>query len=753
MSDPVQWTGGMVTSVVDVVAPMFRREVELESGHGRATAAVLHVSSLGVHEAFIDGAPVSSEVLSPGWSAYEWRLRYRSHDVTELVRDRFVLAVSVGNGWWRGRLGFLGGRALYGDRLGLVAQLEIDFADGHRQVVGTDSSWTAGPSDTLADDLYDGQTIDARRRTPAWHEVDGEPGQFFPVVDLAFDQSVLAPAIGPPVVRHETRQPERIWSSPSGRTLVDFGQNLVGWLRFTVRGPRGSEIRIRHAEVLEDGELGVRPLRDAQATDRFVLSGDDDFFEPTKTFHGFRYAEVSGWPGPVKPDDLEAVVVHSDMRATGTFECSDELLTQLHRNIVWGLRGNFLDVPTDCPQRNERLGWTGDLAVFAPSAAYLYDVSAFLEDWLVDLDLEQQHADGFVAFVVPDVLKLMPSHSLHTHPDSAAAWSDAAVWVPWALYQAYGDRAVLERQYASMVAHVRRVATKVSATGVWDTGFQFGDWLDPDAPPDDPARAKADPGVVATACLARSASIAAEVATLLGRETDARELDTLARTTRESFAREYVDETGTIRSDCTTVYSLAIAFDLLDEEGERLAGERLAELVAKSDHRISTGFVGTPYACEALARTGHLDDAYLLLQQRECPSWLYPVTMGATTVWERWDSMLPDGSINPGEMTSFNHYALGAVADWMHRTVAGIAPASPGYDRVLFAPRPGGDLSWAAASLETRHGLVAIRWERSAAGVLIETTLPEGVDGVLSLPDGSELSVSAGTSARRTSPW
>ena len=304
-----------------------------------------------------------------------------------------------------------------------------------------------------------------------------------------------------------------------------------------------------------------------------------------------------------------------------------------------------------------------------------------------------------------------------------------------------------------MVAHVRRVASKVSANGVWDTGFQFGDWLDPDAPPDDPARAKADPGVVATACLARSASIVAEVASLLGHVDDAQELGALAGTTRQAFAREYVDETGTIRSDCTTVYSLAIAFDLLRRGGERLAGERLAELVAKSGHRISTGFVGTPYVCEALARTGHLDDAYALLQQQECPSWLYPVTMGATTVWERWDSMLPDGSINPGEMTSFNHYALGAVADWMHRTVAGIAPASPGYDRVLFAPRPGGDLSWAAASLETRHGLVAIRWERSEAGVLIETTLPEGVEGVLSLPDGSELSVSAGKSARRTSPW
>jgi alpha-L-rhamnosidase len=726
----------MITPAVDLVAPVFRREVALEPGHGAVASALLHVSSLGVHECFLDGRPVSREVLAPGWSAYEWRLRYRSHDVTTLLRDEAVLTVALGNGWWRGRLGFLGGRALYGDRLGLIAQLEVRYADGHVQVVGTDASWTAAPSDTIADDLYDGQTVDARRRDTDWND------QSLAAVPVEFDTSVLVPATGPPVVRHETRRPERIWRPPTGAMLVDFGQNLVGWLRFTVQGPRGSEIRVRHAEVLEDGELGVRPLRDAQATDRFVLSGGVDSFEPTFTFHGFRYAEVTGWPGTLDDDSLEAVVVHSDLRRTGTFECSDPLLTQLHRNVVWGLRGNFLDVPTDCPQRNERLGWTGDLSVFAPSAAYLYDVSAFLEDWLVDLDLEQQHADGMVPFVVPDVLKRMPAPPGLPPVDTAALWSDAAVWVPWALYQAYGDVAVLARQYSSMCAHVRRVASKVSENGVWDQGFQFGDWLDPDAPPDQPWAAKADAGVVATACLYRSARLLAEVAALLGH--DASEFTTLADRTRSAFNAAYVSTDGIVLSDCTTAYTLAIVFDLLSPALERLAGDRLAELVVASGHRISTGFAGTPYICEALARTGHLDDAYALLMQRECPSWLYPVTMGATTVWERWDSMLPDGSINPGEMTSFNHYALGAVADWMHRTVAGIAPAAPGYAAVHFAPRPGGDLTWATAALETRHGRVAIHWEQTPGGLKVETTLPDGVTGVLSLPDGRELEVGPG---------
>jgi alpha-L-rhamnosidase len=410
------------------------------------------------------------------------------------------------------------------------------------------------------------------------------------------------------------------------------------------------------------------------------------------------------------------------------------------------MRGNFLDVPTDCPQRNERLGWTGDLAVFAPSAAYLYDVCDFLSDWLVDLDLEQRHADGLVPVVVPDVLKLMPPPPGLPPLDTAAIWSDASVWVPWALYQAYGDAAVLARQYDSMCGHVRRAVTKVSPSGLWDGGFQFGDWLDPDAPPDQPWRAKADPGVVATACLHRSLRIIASVALLLGHDEDASEFAGLADRTRDAFNRAYVSDDGTVQSDCTTAYTLAIVFDLLSPELEAPAGDRLAELVAKSGHLISTGFAGTPYICEALARTGHLEDAYALLQQRECPSWLYPVTMGATTVWERWDSMLPDGSINPGEMTSFNHYALGAVADWMHRTVAGIAPLEPGYGKVLFAPRPGGDLTWAASSLETRHGPVAIRWERSDDGVLsVETTLPDGLTGVLSLPDGSSVEVGSGT--------
>ena len=498
-------------------APLVRTEFDLDEGHGPVARATLHATAQGVFEAYLNGRPVSADVLSPGWSSYEWRLRYRSYDVTSLLQPRSVLGAALGNGWFRGRLGWGGARAHYGDELSFLGQLEIEYDDGHVQTVITDENWRAGPSAVTANDLYDGQSIDARLHSTDWLEPGFVGDDWIGVHPGKLDLDTLTPYIGPPARRHEELSPVRIWTSPAGRTLVDFGQNLVGWVRVAVNGPAGTEITLRHAEVLEHDELGVRPLRTAEATDRFILSGGPDSFEPTFTFHGFRYVEVDGWPGELSADALRAVVVSSDLRPTGAFACSEELLNQLHRNVVWGTRGNFLDVPTDCPQRDERLGWTGDIAAFAPTAAYLFDVEGFLRDWLRDLAAEQAAADGMVAHVIPDVLKYNKTRSAFGVPDSTAVWSDAAVWVPWALWQAYGDSSVLADQFDSMTAHVRRVETKLSDTGLWDTGFQFGDWLDPSAPPDKPADAKADKGVVATACLYRSARIVADAAAVLHR--------------------------------------------------------------------------------------------------------------------------------------------------------------------------------------------------------------------------------------------
>lgn len=739
-----------ITPASDVgSAPRLRGEFPLDAGHGEVESAVLTATALGVVEAWVNGNPASDELLTPGWSSYEWRLRYREWDVTEQVRGAAtaVVGLVVGNGWHRGRLTWSGGSAFYGDDIAGYAKLRVRFADGHEQVVGTDASWLSGPSEVTADDLYDGQSIDARRRDPRWLAPGFADDRWGAVRVVHVDFDKLEPYIGPPVRRQEELNPIEIFHSPSGKILVDFGQNLVGWVRVQVRGRAGETVTLRHAEVLEAGELGIRPLRSAKATDRYTLSGGTDEFEPTFTFHGFRYAEVDGWPGGIDAlrahGGLTAVVIHSDMRRIGRFACSNELVNWLHENAVWGMRGNFVDVPTDCPQRDERLGWTGDLSAFAPSAAFLYDSNDFLRDWLRDLALEQAHADDLVPFTVPDVLKYVEAPGDFGETDSTAVWSDAAVWVPWALWQAYGDERVLADQFASMTGHARRVRGRLSPAGLWDSGMQFGDWLDPDAPADQPWAAKADKGVVATLCAFRTATLVAAAAEVLGDETVAAEFGGMADHVRAGFTGHYVSD-GVIHSDCVTVYALAICFGILGDDDRRFAGERLAFLVARSGHHIATGFAGTPFVTHALSATGHIDDAYRLLLQTECPSWLYPVTMGATTIWERWDSMLPDGSINPGEMTSFNHYALGAVVDWLHTTVAGISPLEPGYRRILVAPQPGGDLTWAEASLETPYGRTAVRWEREGDDLALRVEVPEATEAVVRLVGSDDIVLGAG---------
>jgi alpha-L-rhamnosidase len=741
----VTWVASMITPSEDVGgAPLLRHDFFLPEGHGGLVQARLHMSSLGVFEAYVNGQPVSGDVLSPGWTSYQWRLRYRTYDVLALLQPDSVLGVALGNGWYRGRLGWeTSGGNTYGTRLGLIAQLELDFEDGHRELVVTESGWRSAPSAVLANDLYDGETIDARLRDDAWMSPGFDDAGWSTVETLiGFDHTHLVPYTCAPVVRHEHVRPVEITMSPAGHTLVDFGQNLTGWTKIRVTGEAGHEICVSHAEVLENGELGTRPLRTAKATDRYVLSGHDDEFEPTLTFHGFRYAQVDGWPGTLSAGDIEAVVVHTDLRRIGTFECSNDLLNQLHRNVVWGFRGNALDVPTDCPQRDERLGWTGDLAVFAPTAAYLYDVRDWLADWLRDLSAEQRATGGLVPLVIPDPLTIQGLGMSAYGP--YAIWGDACIWVPWALWQAYGDRDVLEAQFDSMTAHLECVEERLSPDGVWNQGFQFGDWLDPDAPPEQPWESKVRPGVVATACLYRSARMVADVAGIIDRPSDAQRYEALAERTRSAFLSHYLQNDGTIKSDAPTAYALAISFGLLEGEDRQRAGHRLSELVAKNGYHVSTGFAGTPYILDALTTTGHLDDAYRLLLETSCPSWLYPVTMGATTIWERWDSMLPDGSINPGGMTSFNHYALGAVADWMHRTIGGIAPLAPGYRRVLVAPRPGGGLSWAKAKLESLSGEISAEWTLETGELTGTVSLPDGTTGLLHLPGQEPVELSAG---------
>ncbi|WP_436789667.1 family 78 glycoside hydrolase catalytic domain [Yinghuangia sp. YIM S10712] len=721
--DVSDWAAAFVSPVgiggMHAPAPMLSGFLHVP---GDVVMARLHATAHGVYTATLNGRRVGDLVLAPGWTAYQHRLRYQTYDVTGLVRrGHNELDFLLGNGWYRGRLGFQSERALYGDRLALLAQLEVTTADGRVHILTTDGSWTARESEVLADDLYDGQRTDLRRRGAGWHPATGG------VEVTEGDLTRLVASEGPGVRAGSTLFPERVWTSPSGRTLVDFGQITVGWVRLRVGGLQpGSEVVVRHAEVLENEELGTRPLRTAKATDSYIVTGNEtEVLEPSLTFHGFRYAEVSGVPG-LRGEDIEAVVVGSDLRRTGWFTSSHELLDRFHENVVRSMRGNFVDVPTDCPQRDERLGWTGDIQVFAPTAAFLFDTAGFLGSWLADLAVEQQ-PDGSVPFVVPDVLR-SPS-------PTAAAWGDAATVVPWVLYERTGDRSVLERQLPSMRAWVDRMANLAGSDRLWTGGFQFGDWLDPTAPPEDPYRAKADPDVVATAHLARSAEIVAEASRVVGRPETADRYAALAAEVRAAFARAFVTSAGRVLSDAQTVYALAIEWALLpDEEQRKEAGRRLADLVRTGGFRIGTGFVGTPLVTDALTSTGHVDVAYRLLLQTGCPSWLYPVTMGATTIWERWDSMLPDGSINPGEMTSFNHYALGAVADWLHRRVAGLAPSAPGYREILIHPVPSAALTSASARHLTPYGEARVAWIRADGIFRLEARVPVGATAQAWLP-------------------
>ncbi|GAB3825485.1 family 78 glycoside hydrolase catalytic domain [Kribbella italica] len=711
----------------DSPAPLLNGEFELPDGIVKAR---LYATAHGTYVPTLNGRRVGDHELAPGWTAYQFRLRYQTYDVTDLVRSGAnQLEFLLGNGWYRGRLGFKDQRALYGDRLAVLAQLEVTTASGEVVVVGSDGEWTARESAITADDIYDGQSTDLRLTSPAATPVD--------VLDA--DLGLLVAPDGPPVRITDVLPAKELTTSPAGKLLVDFGQNVVGRVRLTVRGgAAGDEIVLRHAEVLDEGELGVRPLRTAKATDTYVLAGPDEVtLESELTFHGFRYAEVTG-VGNLAAEDIEAVVLGSDLTRTGWFESSNETLDRFHENVVWGMRGNFLDVPTDCPQRDERLGWTGDIQVFSPSASFLFDSAGFLTNWLADLAAEQ-HKDGSVPYVIPDVLR---------DPGPAtAAWGDAATIVPWVVYERTGDSALLARQLPSMKAWVDRMVDLAGENLLWSGGFQFGDWLDPTAPPDNAAAAKADPDVIATAHLARSADVVARAAEVVGDADLAREYGELAAGVRRAFAAEYTTEGGRVLSDAPTTYALALQWALLPTGEQRQgAAERLADLVRASGFRISTGFVGTPLIADALADTGHSDLAYRLLMQTGCPSWLYAVTMGATTVWERWDSMLPDGSINPGQMTSFNHYALGAVADWMHRRVAGLAPGDPGYRTIVVDPLPTAGLTKASARHLTPYGEASVAWNRADGQFRLSVTVPVGSTATVRVPGATDaVSVGHGT--------
>ena len=711
-------------------SPLLRRDFTVKKKVERAR---LYATAMGLYEMELNGKRVGEQYFTPGWTAYDFRYQYQTYDVTSALKaGENCIAAMLGDGWFRGTMTWEPKRNSYGKKLALLAQLVIRYADGSQEIVGSDEKWKAETGPLLASDIYNGETYDARLERVGWSEAGYNDKKWKGVTVLEAPKAKLVAPAGPVVKKIEEIAPVKVLRTPAGDTVLDMGQNMVGWMRFRVTAAAGTTIALRFAEVLDDGgNFYTANLRGAKQTIRYTNKGQGtEIYEPHFTFQGFRYVAVSGWPGEVKTDDFTGVVVHSAMPKTGTFESSNPLLNQLQHNIVWGQKGNFLDVPTDCPQRDERLGWTGDAQVFARTASFNHDTAAFYTKWLKDLALDQED-DGAVPFVIPNVL----SHDTRKGASASAGWADAAVVVPWTVYQAFGDKRILEEQYASMKAWVEYMRRQAGDKYIWSSGFSFGDWLAFATTRSDYPGATTDKVLIQTAYFARSTALLAKMAEVIGKKEDAAEYAGLEEKIKGAFQKEFVTPNGRLSSDTQTAYALALAFDLLPESQRARAAARLADDVKKFGH-LTTGFLGTPLLCQTLSDCGYLDEAYMLLNRKEYPSWLYPVTKGATTIWERWDGSKPDGGFQDPGMNSFNHYAYGAIGEWMYRVVAGIEidERAPGYKHILIQPQPGGGLTHAKASVESMYGRVASDWKIADGKMTMSIEVPANTTATVRLP-------------------
>ena len=755
--DRADWSAGWVTTAVEASgtvlppAPMLRRTFRVERPVLRAR---LYITALGLYEAHLNGRRVGDNYFRPGWTDYRVRLQYQTYDVTELIATgENALAVLLGDGWYSGRVAHLERGMLYGTRPALLAQLEIAHDDGTTTCIVTDDGWRWREGPIRGQDLIEGEEYDARHEIERWDDVGCDEAGFAPVLPRDWPEATLVAAPNEPVraVREfvPVADPAAV---PGGwgrlAYIFDLGQNLAGIVRLAVRGPRGATIRLRYGEMLAaDGTLYTANLRGARVVDTYTLRGDaaGEVWSPRFTFHGFRYVEVSfheRWQAALAPlgrDSVIGLALMSDLPETGTFACSDPLVNQLQANIEWGQRGNFLEVPTDCPQRDERLGWTGDAQVFAPTAAFNFGVAPFFAKWARDCD-DAQRPDGQLTAFAP---------RLHEEIDGGPGWSDARVLCAWAIYEAYGDTRLLERHYGTMVAWLDWQA-RTARDGVRcydDCGYYqgYGDWLALDSTWQG-RRGGTPRDLIGTAYFAHAADTMRQIAAVLGREDDATRFAAMREGAVAGFNREFVAPSGRLVAQTQTAYLMALAWDLLPETLRPAAFVRLLGLFAERDWHLSTGFLGTPLICATLTRFGRADLAYRVFMQRDYPGWLFPVQNGATTMWERWNSWTPEAGFGDVNMNSFNHYAYGAIGRWMYDTVAGLAidQSRPGYKHVRIAPQPGGGLTWARASLRSPHGPIAVGWTLEGGQFKLEVTLPPNVTGTVVLPDGTVTEVAAG---------
>jgi alpha-L-rhamnosidase len=707
---------GMLGGLVLRGATYYRKEFDVGKRIARATA---YVTALGLVDLHVNGSLVCDDLFTPGWSDYDKRLYYRTFDITDRLRSgQNAVGLILGDGWYSGYVGFGQKRGHYGDRPQVLAQIEIQYEDGSRQTVATDATWSAATGPITEQDFLMGETFDSRYfekgwdepgfRSAAWHAAEIRPDY----------KQQLQSYPAQPVRQFREVRAVRVIERPNGAYILDFGQNLAGFIRLSLAGSPGQEIVIRHGEWLDkDGSLYTTNLRGARAIDRFICSGEAQTWSPRFTFHGFQYVEVHGLSEAPKADTLVALAISSATPEVGKFECSDPLLNKLSSNAWWTQKMNFIDIPTDCPQRDERLGWTGDAQVYIWTACMYSDVQAFFRKWLVSLH-DGQRPDGQFPMVAP--LKV-------AWDDGGPAWADAGVICPWTIYEVYGDKDQLAQHYPAMRRFVEFCMARSTKDRLPPEKFHcFGDWLQIDA--------ETPNEVIYTAYFAFSARLLAQAATVLGNQADADKYSRVAEEVKAAFNSAYVQSNGTVRGDTQCSYVLAIAFDLLDEPVREKAGRRLVDDIERRGWRLSTGFVGTRDLLNALRKSGHVDAAFKLLHQTEFPSWLFPVKNGATSIWERWDSWRPDRGFQDPGMNSFAHYAYGAVMGWIFTTIGGISPLEAGFGRISICPELDPYLQWAKTSYDSNRGPIEVSWERTTNAVLYEIKIPPNCTAEILLP-------------------
>jgi len=725
--------------------PYIRKQFSLGKKVVKARA---YVSGMGIYELFINGSRIGDECLTPYCNTYDAWVQYQTFDITDaLSQGDNAIGAMLANGWAKGRFGtFRRVNVPYTYHFSLICEIHVSYDDGSSEVIGTDDSWMCKPSPIVFDNIYDGIIYDANLEIANWCKPEMDDSSWENTKSIEpFDLGPLMARLSLPVKIMQEFKPIAIIETPKGETVLDMGQNMVGWVRIRINEPKGTKITISHGEIMQKDVFFNENLRSAKAEYVYISDGTPQEIEPRFTFYGFRYIKVEGITS-VNIEDFTACVIYSDMETVGNITTSDDRVNKLFENVIWGQKGNFLDVPTDCNQRDERMGWTGDTQIFAGTAMFNMRAYAFYVKFMHDLYEEQKLCDGLVPAVVPIFVKDRPKVTGWT--GGGCAWSDCATVVPWETYLHTGDNSILKKQYQSMKDWVNWVTRTCENDGtgyLWTEGFQFGDWLALDgAAVDDPTSPDSrlggtDTGYLASAYYKLSAQLVSKTAKVLGFKDDEGYYAELSDSIKAAIRQRYFSTDGRCNIQTQTAHVVALHFDLVDNREQTLSN--LIELLEKNNMHLLTGFIGTPYLCRSLSDNGASNEAYQLFFNDDYPSWLYPVTMGATTIWERWNSVLPNGELSDTTMNSLNHYAYGSIAEWMYRNMCGINPveSAPGFKEIEFKPEPNSRLGFAKADVNTAMGLVSCGWRYNGDGtVTIETEVPFNAKATLFMPNSNE---------------